>query len=192
MSGIIVTVAPTKKPLTLAEVKAHCRITHTDEDIYLDSLIDAAANHAESVTKTALMQRTVNWNLDYFPCFTMEFPVSPVQSVTFVKYKHPTTGVLTTLDSSEYLTDTISMPARIQPAYGKVWPTTREELNAVKIEFVAGYSNAKDVPFNIRQAMLMMISHWYENRETTVSGTIMQEVPQGAAMLLHTERVWAL
>jgi len=39
--------APADRPVTLAEVKNHCRIDHSDDDTLVQSYIDAAVAHVE-------------------------------------------------------------------------------------------------------------------------------------------------
>lgn len=45
------------------------------------------------------------------------------------------------------------------------------------------------VPREIRQAMLLMIGHWYDHREDTLTGTSMMSIPRGAESLLWPHRI---
>jgi len=47
-----------------------------------------------------------------------------------------------------------------------------------------------EMPQHIRQAMLLMIGHYYEHREPIIAGQIISEVPMSAKFLLDTERVY--
>jgi len=49
-----------------------------------------------------------------------------------------------------------------------------EQAATVKVNYVAGYGAATAVPQTIKQAMLMLIAHWFENREAvgTVGGPV--------------------
>jgi uncharacterized phiE125 gp8 family phage protein len=59
-----------------------------------------------------------------------------------------------------------------------------QKLSAVEIQYVAGYgSAATSVPEGIRQAILLAVGHWYENREQSTAKA-MQELPLGARHLL--------
>jgi len=44
--------------------------------------------------------------------------------------------------------------------------------NAVTVRFVAGYGDAGDVPQAIKQAILILIAHWYEQRDPVEAGNI--------------------
>ena len=62
-------------------------------------------------------------------------------------------------------------------ADGYTWPN--ESLypsNPIEIEFVCGYGLAADVPEDIKDAMLLMTGEAYENRETSVVGTIYTKI----------------
>jgi uncharacterized phiE125 gp8 family phage protein len=58
-------------------------------------------------------------------------------------------------------------------------------LNAYEVFFTAGYGDEpEDVPAPIRQALLMLVAHWFERREPVVLGAAPQEVPATVAGLL--------
>ena len=48
------------------------------------------------------------------------------------------------------------------------------------------------MPDNIRQAIYMLVAHWYENREAVAVGTINSKIALAAEDLLHQERVLGL
>jgi uncharacterized phiE125 gp8 family phage protein len=60
--------------------------------------------------------------------------------------------------------DAFSEPGLICFAYGKSWPATYPETNAVRIRFVAGYGAAADVPCEIKHAILLKVADLYEYR----------------------------
>lgn len=179
---------PAEEPITLAEAKSHCRIDFTDDDTLLAGLIIAARNQAEAITRRALVTQTWDLLLDRFPR-QIDVPRAPLLSVTSINYIDDA-GVSQLLASTEYKVDANSEPARITEAYGKTWPTTRREINAVTVRFVAGFGAAADVPQAIKQAMLLMIGHWYNNRESVdLSAGQLVEVPQTVDWLLWPYRV---
>lgn len=180
-------------PVTLEEAKDHLKVANTAEDPLIHGLIAAANDYAESITRRALMRRTFTYYLDAFPLGTIiEIPKPKLVSVESVKY-YDASGVLQTFASSKYGVDTVSEPGRIRLGEGEVWPTLQlRKLNPVEIAFTAGYLNKMHVPFAVRQAMLLMIAHWFENRESVVvgpTGLRIKEVPQSANWLLDQHRV---
>lgn len=111
----------------------------------------------------------------------IDIPLPPLQSVESVQY-YDFAGTLQTVDPSTY---NVSMgtPGRIQPAYSKVWPISRPTIDAVQITFTSGYGDATAVPENVKVAILMLVAHWYENREA-VSAVSMVTVPLAVDALL--------
>lgn len=175
--------APTEEPVSLAEAKAHLRVTSTDEDTLIGALIVAARQWCESWTGRQFVTATWRLSLDRFPCWMVELPKPTLQSVSAIVYD-AADGVATTLSGSTYRVDADSEPARITPAYGLIWPVTRWQTSAVRITYVAGYGAAAAVPLAIRQAMLLLVGHWYANREAVASGTVGTEIALTAQALL--------
>lgn len=139
--------------------------TNTTGDPLLSMLIQAARQHAETHLKRAIITQTVELHLDAFPCLVIKLP--PLQTVSSIKY-YDTNGVLQTLAADQYLVDTTSIPARITPAYGLVWPITQWRTNAVTVQFVAGYGAASAVPACIKNWMLIRIKTLWDQRDQLV------------------------
>jgi hypothetical protein len=68
------------------------------------------------------------------------------------------------------------------------WPaSTFEGINAVRIQFVAGYAPGTDSPIDyaanmprsLKAAILLHVGQLYENREDLVVGTIVNRLPSG-------------
>jgi uncharacterized phiE125 gp8 family phage protein len=78
------------------------------------------------------------------------------------------------------------------PAYSKIWPSVRTEiLNVVTVEFQAGYGTAAtDVPFGIRQAIMLLISDWFRYRQDAYDGRPFTKAPRAVDSLLSQYRVW--
>jgi len=186
--GIAVTSAPAVEPLTLAEAKLHLRYESTDEDDRITSLIKAARIHAEMFTGKAMITQTFTWKLDGFPTY-FRVPRSPLQSVTSIAYLDAN-NASQTLASSVYSVDTYSVQPRIVLAFNQVWPVTYDAIDCVTVTFVAGYgASGSSVPETLRQAMLLLIGHWFESREEVVLGTIATKLPTAAEALMWGERL---
>lgn len=176
------------EPVSLDEAKAQLRVDGDDENDFITGLIAAARGYFEETAHRALISQTWRVTLDeWFD--EIELPRAPLQAVTFIKYRDAD-GVQATVDSSTYLVDTESEPGRIVLAKSQSWPSGElHRLNPIQITYVAGYGDeADDVPATMRQAIKLLIGHWYENRETTVTGTIMKEIPLGIDSLIWLSR----
>lgn len=187
--------APAKPLLPLNEIKAAIRLgdDDTDEDALLAGYIEAATAHvdgADGVLGRALLTQTWDLKADRFPAGSaIRMPLPPLQSVTSISYID-TDGVTQIWAASNYDVDTNSTPGRILPAFGAVYPTTRAVMNAVTVRFVAGYGDdVDDVPETVRLAATELVSHWFENREPVVNGTVAAEMPFGIRRLLAPYKV---
>ncbi len=182
---------PATEPVTLVEAKVHLRVDAVSEDALITSLITAAREYAETVTWRALITQTWKFYCDDWPVGDeILLPNAPLQSVASVKYKD-TAGIQTTWGVSNYIVDTDSEPGRVVLGYGLSWPSvTLYPANPIEIEFTAGYGVAAAVPASIKQAMLLLIGHLYENREATAAGQTITEVPFAVKALLSPLRVW--
>lgn len=195
--GKALVTGPTLDPVSLAETKAHCRVSISDDDGLLAGYLVAARQHVETYLRRVLITQTWDVSFDYgWPSMTwkrerIELPFSPVQSVTSVTYID-SAGATQTLPPDQYKvarTDTGEWV--IVPAYGASWPTVRREMEAVTVRFVCGYgSNPSDIPEPIRQAILLLVGHWYENREAVNVGNIVSELPFAVDALLFPFRVF--
>lgn len=185
--GLSLATAPAAEPLTATEVKAHCRVEITDDDTLIESQITAARQLVEKFLRRRLVTQTWDLFLDRFPS-EIRVPYPPLASVTSISYVD-TAGSTQTLSSTLYTVDTYREPGRIRPAYGQTWPATRCHVNDVTVRYVAGFGAASAVPKAIKQAMLLMLEHWYENRGAVVIGSIVNEVPLGAQDLLWAHRM---
>jgi uncharacterized phiE125 gp8 family phage protein len=191
--------APTVTPLTLAEVKKHLRVVDTDEDDIIAIYLKAATDWADGewgFLGRALVTQTWRLTIDEFPDAEIKIPLPPLQSVTQVVYDDPA-GVAQVVNTADYYVDTDSEPGWVVPIANVSWPTPLDAVNAVRIDFVAGYPPSTDsppdlaanIPFNIKAGLLLVIANMYENRETDVVGTIASKLPFGAETLLRRHKI---
>jgi uncharacterized phiE125 gp8 family phage protein len=180
-----VSTAPTSEPITLAEARLHLRVTDDSEDALLESLIKSARMAAENFCNRSLMPQTLDLYLDRFPCGeAIRLPRGPVTSVTSIVYTAADGTANTTWSSANYSTDLFSEPVRIVPIPTQSYPSTYSGVNTVRVRYVAGYATAALVPTPIKQAMLMMMGHWYEARSTVLVGGISKELEFATTALL--------
>lgn len=186
MALLSLVTAPAAEPLTLAEAKLHLRVDSDDtsQDTLITSLIVAAREAVEEHTRRALVTQTWDYVADAFPDGDEPILVGkpPLQSVTTLQYVDAD-GVLQTWAASNYVVDTATIDGAIRLAYDVSWPSAREQYNAVQVRVVAGYGLAAAVPASIKAAMLLLIGHLFEHRESVVTGTIVAELPTVRALL---------
>lgn len=189
---------PNGEALSLDEVKQQCRIDPEDDDDhpFLERCIKAARQVVEGPDGAGLAVMASSWQLT-LDCFPREvrIPMGPVIAIDSIKYADAN-GVEQTLLPASYQWRRGFLEARVKPAFGLSWPSTRDQLNAVTITFTAGFPGTEKttpdlsmVPEALRMAMLMLIAHWYENRETSVIGQIPADVSMGFEAILNQYRV---
>ncbi|MHA7852202.1 head-tail connector protein [Roseovarius sp.] len=168
------TVAPASAPVSLREAKAQLRVDHSDEDEYISALIAAAAASVEEMTGQALLTQT--WTLaQRYPQVRIYLPKTPVQSLTSIAY-YDRDETLQTEDVADYHLFKDIYRAWVEPIESKDWPDVFDRADALTITFVAGYGAATAVPVELRHAILMLVSHWYEERRI-VTEKAMREIP---------------
>lgn len=180
------TVAPVEEPLTASEAKDHLLVTHNDDDALITRQIVAARQWVEHYTQRQLVTATWHLSLDRFPTCNeriIELPKPPAVSVTSIMY-YDESGDSQTLASSKYILDSDSEPARIAEAPNQTWPSAQPRINAVTVTYTAGYGGEGDVPAALKAAMLLLIGHYYENRESVITGTIATELPMAVQSLV--------
>lgn len=181
---------PTEEPITLEAAKLHLRVDHDDEDAYIERLIVAAREWAENVQKRALTRRTYELTLDKWPNRReIRIPMPPLVEVESVVYTRED-GTEHPLPPESYIVDDRSAPGRIVLRRGHTWPHGNLiEANGVSITYVAGYA---ETPGPTREALLLLIGHWYEHRQAVEIGrvaTLAVEVPMGVMDLLNQDRI---
>ncbi len=173
------------EPVTLADAKLHLRtITGdtTEDSAIITPLIVAAREYCENITGRAIAKQTIKAYPDSFERI-MRLPRPPIRSITAVKYTDEN-GTTTTMDASNYTLD---------GEYGRILFHTipsfaPRAINPIEIEYEAGYATA---PKLIRQAMLLLIGHWYVNRESVTTGaTTTVEIDLTTRALLRQYKDW--
>jgi uncharacterized phiE125 gp8 family phage protein len=154
----ILTTPPAAEPVSLAEAKAHLRVTHAEDDAYIGALIKTARQSVESETGLGLMPQGWSLFLDDWPCDgIVKIPLAPVLAVTEVKiYGADNMGV--TLDPASYVEDRVSRPARLKMLS---WVKPGRAVNGIEILLSIGFAT---VPEPLRQAVLLLVGHWHATR----------------------------
>jgi uncharacterized phiE125 gp8 family phage protein len=184
------TVAPTADPIDIDEVKQHLRVWHTDEDILITGLIAAAVAHFDGwsgILGRCLVTQTWTVGLSRFPAeAAIALPFPDVQSVT-VTYRDGANASQTLSSSAYALIQTTAGSALVLNSASE-WPDTFDRQDAVTIAMVAGYGDANAVPQSIKQAMLLLIGHWFANREALAAAGTMTEIPMAVSALISPYR----
>lgn len=173
-------------------INLHARIDSDDEEDILTHYVAAATQAVEGPRGIGLALATQTWrqSLAGFPDDGIVIELGPVQTIQSITYID-LDGVQQTLSPADYVYDLDTAPLTILPAYGKTFPQARPQPGSVKVTFIAGYGDADDVPADLKQAILFMVSHYVENREAATEKNS-RELPLAVESILSRYRVQSL
>lgn len=177
---------PEVEPITLAEAKRHLRDPPDVDDDVIGGFVIAARQMVENELRRAIITQTWDLYLDGWPYgggyfnrsireqgpgfgwlpsnggvpIQLDRPrLQSIESITYVDEA----GVTQTLPTSAYDVSP-GTPGRVQAKSGTTWPTTRNQMDAVRIRYVCGYGDPEDVPKCVLVGIKLLLSHLYENR----------------------------
>jgi len=188
MRSYTVHTASTVQVVTTAEAKNHLKIDSSADDTLIDNLIKSATQLSEDYTNRFFTDTVIT---QYGTTFAdiKELYKSTVSSITNIKY-YDTLNSLRTLDSDVYYLNNSIQPAQISLSLNQSYPNLADRENAVECKYTVGYgSAASDVPEAIKQAILLTVGNWYNNRSSVVVGRISTELPLNVKWILDTYKV---
>lgn len=186
--------APASAAVTTAELETHARAAGQPAS-QLANHVPAAQAWVERVTARKLILQT--WKA-FYDCFPREgyisIPFGQLSSVTHVKYTD-TAGTQTTFSSDYWEISTSREPGVLALSYGCSWPSsTLRVLDPIEIQFVCGWTTAEAVPADLRAAILMLATHFYENRSAIEIGdsavVTSKKVEMGVEALIANWRLY--
>lgn len=190
-SGLTVVTPPAAVAVAVEAARRNSRYDTVDEDARFTELIAAATDYVQKQTDTGLITQTLSWKMDKFPCGAkwLYLPVWPVQSIVSITYKDQDNATQTIGSGSIVLRSQASGRGRIALADWAAWPACRDTPDCVNIQFIAGFgSTTANVPDAFKQAILLLVSHWFENREAVLVGTSSKELEFAVGSLIETLR----
>lgn len=167
--------APLLEPISQDVAKNHLKVDSADDNVLISALITTARQLAERETNRAFITQTWQMYMDSAP-EEIEIPKPPLQQVIDIKVISEA-GDESIVNSTLYDVDwSENSPGRVKLKSWCSWPTHRGFASFI-IEFKAGYGDAAtDVPEALKQGILQLLSHLYENREA-------EEIPKGIKAL---------
>jgi uncharacterized phiE125 gp8 family phage protein len=184
------TTGPASEPLTLDEAVRHLQLSVNGDNTYINSLIAVARDVAENATGQALLTSTWLAVCNDWPnsSGTLSIAVSPVTSITSVRYYAEGSATLTTVSSSLYTVSTNVTPAVITFSDDFTYPELANRPDAVQVVFVAGNATAATIAPGLKHALRILVRHYYDHPELIASGAY-DELPFGLRHLLESNRV---
>jgi uncharacterized phiE125 gp8 family phage protein len=206
---LVVTTEPTAEPVSIEQVKRHCRIDSNADDELLTGYLTAARVMAEGYLSRALLTQTLLWTVQ--PSSerrggrdrsrlhgTLELPRAPVQSIESVATLD-VWGNATTIPAAVLpvppLTEIIGYVAdlSLEPStlfIGGETPLSGgfalrfTRLQYLQVSMVAGYEDTTGILPTTIQAIMMTTAFLYEHR-----GDSAVAMPDAAQWLLDRQRL---
>lgn len=193
--NLTVVTPPPFEPVTLAEVYRQLRIvpdvsgsppeeSHPDDEL-LRGQITAAREYVEIATRRALVQQTLRWSSADFPCAWGRFPRAwpstapgivlprpPLIRINSVGY-YGADNVFSEVPSSDYYVMDQGVP-ELRFVSGYVTPSVYDRADAVRVEYVAGYTPdgsppmtqedfTRSIPQTLKNAILIGVQLLYDS-----------------------------
>ncbi len=177
----IQTSPPATEPISLAEAKAHLRVTHNDDDAYITTLIKTARQSIEAQTGLGLISQGWSVFLDDWPeNGVIELPLAPVLGIADIKV-HGDDDTFAIIDPAHYYENKVSRPARIILRGSRSWVAPGRVANGIEILLTIGFTS---VPEPLREAILQLVGHWHETRGDEAA----DKTPLGLGQLIQPYR----
>jgi uncharacterized phiE125 gp8 family phage protein len=187
MPSILLT-APAVEPLSLDEAKAFLRVEHNDDDDVIAALIAGSRLHVEAQTRRVLITQTWRLMRDVWPpSGRVTVRPAPLQALTAARI-YDEDGTAHEIDTQAFVAD-----AGASALAFAVWalPVPGRAAAGIELDVRVGYGDAAtDVPEPLRQAIRLLVAHWYENRGLVAAETAL--LPESVAALLAPYRMLSL
>lgn len=177
------TVIGSTLPIKIEAVRNYLKLDddRTDDDL-LNTLQLAAIDYVAGYCAGLCFR--VDTYVETFDAWADEIFLSadPLVSVTSVKYKDADNAEQT-VSSSLYAVDLAANKIDFKAAFTS--PTLGEDSSPkIYIQYTAGLGTSANMPAHARVLLLMLIAHWYENREAVLVGTVSKSIELSAQSML--------
>lgn len=194
---LIVITPPTIEPVSLEEAKRQLRLGDEVDDAHVDSLVSAARRLIEQVCSRALVETVVEMQVAGF-CDELRLAGGHLAATPGLTVKY--------LDAEENEQTLAPSRYRVIPrgeqmgllivAPGGDWPETAARPDAVRIRYTVGWrvvdENNNAVPEDVRMAVKMLLSMFYENRTADLNDPAVVTTNSAFDSLVNGYRFWEL
>ena len=189
MSSILLT-GPVVEPLSLDDARSFLRVEHGDDDPLIAALIVSARMHVEGQGKTALISQDWRIVLDCWPHHgRIAVRPGPLKALKAARV-YDCHGQPQTVDTQAFVPDrgasTLAFMPWTMPVPGRI-------AAGIELDVTVGFGDAvADVPEPLRQAIRLLVGHWYENRGLVAAADKSTVLPSTVAALISSYRVLSL
>lgn len=175
-----------EEPVSVAEVSAYVRPVGASENALLGTLITAAREYCERETGRAIAAQDIRGYLGGGPIGSeVVLPLQNAVGITSLEYVYfngdpsaaATGPYIATHDGQQYVG-------------AEEWPSGLSGGQFV-VEYTAGF-DPEDVAGAIKLAIMMLVSHWYDNRSALNATNVNDETKLAVVALLQQHRVYGV
>ncbi|QFP61893.1 head-tail connector protein [Brucella anthropi] len=168
------------EPVTFGMAKQQCRaeiydddgnIAASRDDPLFQLLITSARDHVEKICGQFFAPCEVEAHCDGFADLA-RFDIAPVTEIVAINYVS-VAGTAEILPASTYELRKDGLDASAVLKSGNAWPN-KQAGSRIKVHMKVGTASP---PPTVLRAMLLLIGAWYENREETVIGVSIGQLP---------------
>ncbi len=193
--------APEALPITIEEAVEHCRAPiGGSDDVLVERALKGAISFIENRTGRIIAPTLVQYRLDDWPCdWDLKVPHAPIRDVVDVRYVGED-GIERSIGDENWSWEGESDGAVISWAQLSSIPSLHTtQKGTVRVNFQAGYNLPDEsgtgddpnlaLPEDLKIAILMLTSHWYENRGLT-SAEQQNSVPMAVDTLINRFKIF--
>lgn len=171
---------------TAGFVRQNKRITSATEDELIDFWIKAADQYIETETNRTLFEKSYTLRFQrIYP--EVALPRPPLVTVDAIRIT-PEDEAEEALDISSLKTFTKEMLVHVCVPDIEV-----SAAGVLEIDFTAGHGTADEIPFALRQATLLLASHWFTSREAAYMDPrlmmVEKKIPFGVDDIIRKYRI---
>jgi uncharacterized phiE125 gp8 family phage protein len=182
--------APAVEPVTLDEARSFLRVEHNDDDEVIAALVAGSRIHVEAQTRRALITQSWRITADAWPPDgRLTILPAPLQVLTAARV-YDIDGNAHAVDVQAFVPDLGGSALVFAP-----WalPAPGRLAAGIELDVTVGYGDAAiDVPEPLRQAIRLLVAHWYEYRGLVASGATGAVLPSTVTTLLAPYRMLSL
>ncbi len=174
--------APTVEPIDLDEAKRQLRIDGEHEDLFISGLIVTSRLQLEASLGLAMIDQIWRLRVPASCAQEIELPLYPVREIVMA------TAVASDGSGEPINPSHLVLVADRRPQVVKLQsiPASAREVH---LDLKAGYgADGSSVPGPLKQALGLLVAHWFENREPSLPGAALSPLPLALDTLLQPYR----
>lgn len=183
-----ITTAPTSgSEVSLNDLKDFLRISTSDtgEDNLLRGFITTASSMIEADTGLTFFTTTFEARFVNFSSFPIQLHRGPCSTINSVSYIDSDGATQALVEGTDFIVDSTSSFYRIKLHSNFSIPSVDvNKFHTIVVNFDAGYGSINTaIPRDLRHAIMLLCSHFYENRSASMAGSL-TEIPFGVKAIL--------